>query len=88
VKIEIEFKLWLEEDVFRFDPAGNITKRLLDQLKSVRQLNPEFDKIGDDQIEKMLYYSTPEEIAKQGPERSMELYDAGSTHQFYFGDFT
>lgn len=85
----MEFKLWLEkDDVFRFDPTGNISQNLLDQLKLVRKLNPEFDKIGDDQIERMLYYSTPEEIAKQGTERSMELWDAGSTHDHYFGDFT
>ena len=71
----MNFASWLRENqIFRYDPKGNIKPELLRQIAAVRQ-DPRFAKYGDDQIEMMLHHHTVAEILKFGPEKALERYN-------------
>ena len=53
----MQFKHWVNENVFRYDPQGNIKPELLLQLAAIRR-DPRFAQYGDDQIEMMLLHHT------------------------------
>jgi hypothetical protein len=81
----MQFKHWVNENVFRYDPQGNIKPELLLQLAAIRR-DPRFAQYGDDQIEMMLLHHTVKEVLAYGPEKSLERYNDLSILDGLLGD--
>ena len=84
----MKFKNWIES-FFRYDQSiGENNPKHAELLRNIDFIRKDhrFSQYDDMQIEKMLFYLTPQEVIKYGPQDSLERTEAGQFYDKYSGE--